>query len=394
MSLITTTESLEAFCARQAGAEFVTVDTEFMREKTYWPQLCLVQVAGPGEAVAIDPLAEGLDLRPLFDLMANPAVLKVFHAARQDIEIFHHLAGQVPAPLFDTQVAAMVCGFGDSVSYETLVSKVAGVRIDKSSRFTDWSLRPLTERQLAYALSDVIHLRPVYDKLRKRLIKTGRAGWLDHEMAVLTDPATYTVDPETVWTRFRLRSAKPRFRAVLREVAAWREREAQGRDLPRGRVLRDEAALEIAAHLPTTIEDLARVRGLGRAFAEGRQGADLLIAVQRGVQLPDDQCPREDGGVEAPPGLTPIIELLRVLLKMKCEDHHVASKLIASASDLEVIAADDFADVPALAGWRREVFGKDALAVKHGTLALAISGGRLKLVPLAAPVSTTSPVVK
>jgi ribonuclease D len=386
MSLITTTESLTAFCARQAAAEFVTVDTEFMREKTYWPQLCLVQVAGPGEAVAIDPLAAGLDLQPLYELMANPSVLKVFHAARQDIEIFFHLAGRVPAPLFDTQVAAMVCGFGDSVSYETLVSKLAGVRVDKSSRFTDWSLRPLTERQLAYALSDVIHLRPVYDKLRRRLTKTGRANWLDQELGVLTDVATYTVDPESSWLRFKMRSAKPRFRAILREIAAWREREAQARDLPRGRVLRDEAALEIAAHAPASIDDLARVRGLGRSFAEGRMGVDLLAAVARGVALPDHQCPQEDGAGEPPSGAASVVELLRVLLKMKCEDHHVASKLVASAGDLDAIAADDHAEVPALGGWRRELFGQDALALKHGRLALSISGSRIKVVPLDRPI--------
>ncbi len=382
MSLITTTESLAAFCARQAAADFVTVDTEFMREKTYWPQLCLVQVAGPGEAVAIDPLAAGLDLRPLYDLMAASSVLKVFHAARQDIEIFFHLAGQVPAPLFDTQVAAMVCGFGDSVSYETLVSKLAGVRVDKSSRFTDWSLRPLTERQLAYALSDVIHLRPVYDKLRRRLTKSGRANWLDQEMSVLTNATTYTVDPESSWLRLKVRSTKPRFRAILREIAAWREREAQTRDLPRGRVVRDEALLEIAAHAPTNVEELARVRGLGRSLAESRMGADLLAAIARGLALPDDQCPREESAGDLPPGAASVVELLRVLLKMKCEDHHVASKLVASAADLDAIAADDGADVPALAGWRRELFGKDALALKRGRLALAISGTRLRLVPL------------
>jgi len=382
MSLITTTQALAAFCQRQAETAFVTVDTEFLREKTYWPQLCLVQVAGPGEAVAIDPLAEGLDLAPLFELMANPGVLKVFHAARQDVEIFHHLTGRVPAPLFDTQVAAMVCGFGDSVSYETLVSKLAGVRLDKSSRFTDWSLRPLTERQLAYALSDVVHLRPIYEKLHRRLVKSGRTEWLDRELAVLTDPATYNVDPTTIWRRFKLRSAKPRFRAILRELAAWREREAQSRDLPRGRLVRDEALLEIAAHAPTTVEDLARVRGLGRSFAEGRLGGDLLAAVVRGLAVPDSDCPKEETALDAAPGSGPVIDLLRVLLKMKSEDHHVAAKLIASASDLEAIAADDQADVPALSGWRQEVFGNDALALKHGGLALAISGNRLKLVPL------------
>ena len=382
MSLITTTPALAAFCQRQTETAFVTVDTEFLREKTYWPQLCLVQVAGPGEAVAIDPLAEGLDLAPLFELMANPKVLKVFHAARQDVEIFHHLTGRVPAPLFDTQVAAMVCGFGDSVSYETLVSKLAGVRLDKSSRFTDWSLRPLTERQLAYALSDVVHLRPIYEKLHRRLVKSGRTEWLDRELAVLTDPGTYNVDPTTIWQRFKLRSAKPRFRAILRELAAWREREAQSRDLPRGRLVRDEALLEIAAHAPTTVDDLARVRGLGRGFAEGRLGGDLLAAVTRGLAVPDHECPREETALDAAPGSGPVIDLLRVLLKMKSEDHHVAAKLIASAGDLEAIAANDEADVPALSGWRLEVFGNDALALKHGGLALAISGNRLKLVPL------------
>ena len=382
MSLITTTGALADFCGRQADTGFVTVDTEFLREKTYWPQLCLIQVAGPGEAVAIDPLADGLDLAPLFDLLANPKVLKVFHAARQDVEIFHHLTGRVPAPLFDTQVAAMVCGFGESASYETLVSKLAGVRLDKSSRFTDWSLRPLTERQLAYALSDVVHLRPIYEKLHRRLVKSGRTDWLDRELAVLTDPATYTADPETQWKRFKLRSAKPRFRAILRELAAWREREAQARDLPRGRLVRDEALLEIAAHAPTTVDDLARVRGLGRSFAEGKLGGDLLAAVARGLAVPDALCPREETALDAAPGTGPMIDLLRVLLKMKSEDHHVAAKLIASAADLEAIAADDEAKVPALSGWQREVFGKDALALKHGTLALAISGNRLKLVPL------------
>ncbi len=386
MSLITTTDSLRAFCTRQAETEFVTVDTEFLREKTYWPQLCLVQVAGPGEAVAIDPLAEGLDLTPLFELLANPKVLKVFHAARQDIEIFHHLTGKIPEPLFDTQVAAMVCGFGDSVSYETLVSKLAGVRLDKSSRFTDWSLRPLTERQLAYSLSDVVHLRPIYEKLHRRLVKSGRTLWLDRELAVLTEPRTYNVDPQTVWQRFRLRSAKPRFRAILRELAAWREREAQSRDLPRGRLVRDEALLEIAAHAPGTIDDLARVRGLGRGFAEGRLGGDLLAAVARGLAVPDHECPIEETVYDAAPGSGPVIDLLRVLLKMKSEDHHVAAKLIASASDLEAIAADDEADVPALSGWRLEIFGKDALALKHGGLALAVSANRLKLVSL--PLAT------
>ena len=381
MTLITTTSDLEAFCRSLAGADYITVDTEFLREKTFYPQLCLVQVAGPNGAVAIDPLAEGIDLAPLIDVLNDPAVLKVFHAARQDVEIFFHLTGKIPHPLFDTQVAAMVCGFGDSVGYETLVTKLAGARIDKSSRFTDWSQRPLTDRQLHYALSDVIHLRPAYEKLRKRLHRTGREHWLEEEMAVLTDPATYQSDPDNAWMRLKVRTNKPRFMAVLKELAAWREREAQRRDLPRSRVLRDEAMLEIAAHAPTTVDDLARTRGMGRGFAEGRQGADVLAAVQRGLDLPDSELPRVEPREEPPAGIAPIVELLRVLLKMKCDEEHVASKLVASASDLEAIAADDNADVPALHGWRRELFGNDALALKHGRIALAILDRRVRIVP-------------
>ncbi|HYD32604.1 MAG TPA: ribonuclease D [Azospirillaceae bacterium] len=382
MTLITDTADLEAFCHRQAKAEYITVDTEFMREKTYWPQLCLVQIGGPEESAAIDPLAEGMDLTSLFELMANPNVLKVFHAARQDVEIFWHLSGKIPAPLFDTQVAAMVCGFGDSVGYETLISKLTTARIDKSSRFTDWSHRPLTDRQLTYALSDVIHLRPAFEKLRKRLAKTGREHWLAEEMAVLTDPATYQVVPEESYQRLKVRTSKPRFMAILREVAAWREREAQKRDVPRQRIVRDESVLEIAAHAPTTVDDLARTRGLGKSFAEGRLGTDLLAAIQRGIAIPEKDCPRVEERLELPPGIAPMVELLRVLLKMKCEENHVATRLVASSSDLEAIAADDKATVPALHGWRRELFGEAALALKHGRLGLAIVDKRVKLVPL------------
>ncbi|ALJ37012.1 ribonuclease D [Azospirillum brasilense] len=381
MTLITTTEDLDAFCRSLAGVDYITVDTEFLREKTYWPQLCLVQVGGPNGAVAIDPLAEGIDLAPLFRVMVDPAILKVFHAARQDVEIFWHLSGQIPHPLFDTQVAAMVCGFGESVGYETLVTKLAGARIDKSSRFTDWSHRPLTERQLTYALSDVIHLRPAYEKLKRRLVRSGRAHWLEEEMAVLTDPATYQTDPDSSWLRLKVRTNKPRFMAVLKELAAWREREAQRRDLPRSRVLRDEALLEIAAHAPTSVDDLARTRGMGRGFAEGRQGAEVLSCVQKGLDLPESELPRVEPREEPPPGLQPIVELLRVLLKMKCEENNVASKLIASAADLEAIAADDEAQVPAMQGWRRELFGEDALALKHGRIGLAVLDRRVRIVP-------------
>jgi len=382
MNLISTTADLEAFCERLKAAEYITVDTEFMREKTFWPKLCLVQIAGPDEAAAVDPLAEGIDLAPLFRLMADPAVLKVFHAARQDVEIFYNLAGQIPKPLFDTQVAAMVCGFGDSVGYETLISRLAGARVDKSSRFTDWSARPLTERQLVYALSDVTHLRPAYEKLKRKLARTGREHWLEEEIAVLTDPATYRVEPEESWKRLKVRTDKPRFLAILKEIAAWREREAQRKDLPRSRILRDEALLEIASHAPTTVDDLARTRGLGRSVAEGRWGTEMLAAVERGIATPVADCPTGEPRVELPPGLTPIVELLRVLLKMKCEDEQVASKLVANSGDLEAIAADDDAAVPALKGWRRELFGEAALALKHGRLALAIQDKRVKLVPL------------
>lgn len=384
MSLITTTEELAQFCQSVAGAEFVTVDTEFMREKTYWPQLCLVQVAGPDSAVAIDPLADGLDLAPLIELLANPGVLKVFHAARQDVEIFFHLSGKIPAPLFDTQVAAMVCGFGDSVSYETLVAKLANARIDKTSRFTDWSHRPLTERQLTYALSDVVHLRPAYEKLKKRLTSTGREHWLSEEMAVLTDPETYRLEPQESWRRLKVRSDKPRFLAVLREVAAWREREAQKKDIPRSRVLRDEALVEIAAHAPANVDELARTRGFGRSMAEGRYGTELLAAVARAKTVPDSDLPRVAPRADLPQGIAPIVELLRVLLRMSCEDHDVASRLVANAADLELLAASDEADVPALKGWRREVFGNAALDLKHGRLGLAIGGRKVRLVDLRA----------
>lgn len=381
MTLITTTDELAAFCRSLAGADYIAVDTEFLREKTYWPQLCLVQVAGPKEAVAIDPLSEDLDMAPLYELMADSGILKVFHAARQDLEIFHHLTGQVPTPLFDTQVAAMVCGFGDSVGYETLISRLTGARIDKSSRFTDWSHRPLTDRQLSYALADVVHLRPAYEKLRRRLQRTGREQWLAEEMAVLNAPSTYLADPDAAWMRLKVRASKPRFLGVLRELAAWREREAQRRDLPRNRVLRDEALLEIAAHAPTTVDELARTRGMGRGFAEGRQGQDVLEAVQRALAIPEADLPAVEPREEAPGGLAPIVELLRVLLKMKCDENHVASKLVASAADLEAIAADDDADVPALTGWRREIFGADAIALKQGRMALAVVDRRVRIVP-------------
>ncbi len=382
MTLIDDSKALAEFCARQSAAPFVTVDTEFLRDTTFWPKLCLVQIGGPDEVAAIDTLAEGLDLAPLFELLSNLRVLKVFHSARQDMEIFYQSMGHLPLPIFDTQVAAMVCGFGDSVGYDTLARKLVGARIDKSSRFADWSRRPLTERQLSYALSDVTHLRDIYLKLREELERTGRSGWLAEEMAVLTTPETYQLEPELAWRRIKLRSHEPRFLAIVREVAAWREREAQRRDVPRNRVLRDEQLLDIAAHRPTSPDALARTRGLSRDVANGRIGRALIDAVKAGLAVPDDQCPQVKPKPELPSGLAPLIDLLKVLLKMKCEEHGVAQKLVANVADLELIAADDKAPVPALAGWRREVFGSEALDLKHGRVALSAHGNRVTVVRL------------
>ena len=381
MPMISDTGALDAFCQRLGGASYITVDTEFMREKTYWPQLCLVQVAGPDEARVIDAPAEGMDLSPLIEILMDDSVLKVFHAARQDLEIFYHMIGALPAPVFDTQVAAMVCGFGDQVGYETLIAKLTKASIDKSSRFTDWSVRPLSERQIAYALSDVTHLRQAYEKRRRRLSGNGREGWLDEEMAVLTSPGTYDMDPDKGFRRIKARRATPRFLAVLREVAAWRERDAQRRDIPRNRVLRDEALVEIAHQRPDTVDALARTRGLGRRLAEGRDGARLLEAVGKGLGVADVDCPAPDSKPVLPRGLGPVTDLLKVLLKMRCEEAGVARKLVASADDLESIAAfGDDAGVPALGGWRREVFGTDALRLRQGETALAVKGKKLSVV--------------
>ncbi len=382
MTVIADSPRLAEFCRLQNGAEYVTVDTEFIRDNTYWPQLCLIQIAGPDAAVVIDPLAAGIDLSPALALLADQKVLKVFHAARQDVEIFFHLTGKVPEPIFDTQVAAMVCGFGDQASFESLAQKLSGITIDKSSRFTDWSHRPLSDRQIRYALDDVLHLRPIYDRLKRQLEKSGRASWLTEEMGVLTDPTTYRVDPAEAWRRLKVRAGKPRFLAVLKEIAAWREEEAQRRDLPRNRLIRDEALLEIAAHIPASAEELGRMRGLSRGIAEGRVGQGVLAAVQRALARPEREWPRPEPKPELPSGLAPLIDLLRVLLKTKCEAEGVAQKLVASAADLELIAADDEARVPALGGWRRTLFGEDALALKHGKLALGVRNRRIALIAL------------
>lgn len=382
--LITKSEELAEFCGGLAQAPFITIDTEFLREKTYWPVLCLVQIAGPerDQVAAIDTLAPGLDLTPLHALLKNAKVTKVFHAARQDVEIFFRLTGAIPKPIVDTQVLAMVCGFGDAASYETLASKLAGVRLDKLARFTDWSRRPLSARQLDYALSDVIHLRGIYQKLHDKAEKAGRLEWTAEEMTLLTDPATYEFNPENAWKRLRTRSEKPRFLAVLKEVAAWREREAQTRDVPRNRVLNDENIVEIAAHVPETPEQLSQCRGLTRGFADSRNGEAILAAVRRGLAVPESEAPKLPPRPEIPSGLGPLIDLLRVLLKLRCDEFEVAQKLIASSSDLERIAADDHAKVPVLNGWRRKVFGEEALALKHGKLALTAKGRAIRIIAL------------
>jgi ribonuclease D len=369
--LVTTNEDLAAACERFAGAPYVAIDTEFMRDTTYWPRLCLVQAAIPGHAIAIDPLAPGLDLKPFIEILSRPDCIKVFHAARQDIEIFYHMGGVIPAPLFDTQVAAMVCGFGDAAAYETLVRELVQVQVDKSSRFTDWARRPLTDRQIDYALSDVIHLCRVYESLTRQLEKSGRSAWLEEELGILRAPETYDLKPEDSWRRLKLRSGNRRFTAVLMEVAAWRERLAQERDVPRSRVLKDDALFEIASQAPATPADLEALRGIPRGFAGSRAASALIDAVKAGLALPASAVPEIERGT--PVSVPPILgDMLRVLLKILCDQHGVAQKLIASSSDLDLIAADDNAAVPALSGWRRDIFGNAALELKHGRIALSI----------------------
>ncbi|MGU3538314.1 ribonuclease D [Methylobacterium sp. A54F] len=378
MDLIATTPALADACARLARQSFVTVDTEFMRETTYYPKLCLIQMAGPdGTAVLVDPLADGIDLRPFVDLMADEGVVKVFHSARQDLEIIWLMGEILPQPFFDTQVAAMVCGYGDSVSYEQLVNDVAKAKIDKSSRFTDWSRRPLSDAQLAYALSDVTHLVKIYEVLAGELLRTDRGAWLDEEMGVLTSPETYRADPAQAWRRLSGRMRKPREIAVLAEVAAWREREAQARNVPRGRILKDEAVIDVATAAPRSVEAMGRLRTIPAGFERSRTGAEILAAVERGLgrDLTGITIPERARGRSGNTGA--IVELLKVLLKAVCEAEGVAPKIIATVDDLEAVAEDDAADVPMLQGWRRGLFGEKALALKSGRLALSAEGGRV-----------------
>jgi len=382
-TVVTDTDALAALCRRLAGEEFVTVDTEFMRERTYYPELCLVQLAGETEVAILDTVSDRLDLSPLGDLLANPAVTKVFHAARQDVEIFVHRFDAVPTPLFDTQVAAMVAGFGDQVGYDALVSNLTGGSIDKAHRFSDWAARPLSPAQMTYAAADVTWLRAVYRRLRDRLVEEGRLSWVAEEMAILTNLATYRTDPETAWERLKVRGNNRRFLAMVRTLAAWREQEAQRINIPRQRLLKDETLMEIAAIAPANPEALSRARGITRGFAEGRTGASLLEAAAATIALPEAELPPAPRQRETARPSAALVQLLKVLLTARCEENQVAPKLIASSDDIDRIASEEAPDVPALHGWRRAVFGEDAVALREGRLALGVDGKRIQLIPVA-----------
>jgi ribonuclease D len=377
MSLISSSHELAQACARFARHSFVTVDTEFLRETTFWPKVCVIQIASDEEAIAVDALADDMDLGPFFDLMRNEAVVKVFHAARQDIEIVWNLAKTIPAPLFDTQVAAMVCGFGDQVSYGELAQSLCRVTIDKSSRFTDWSRRPLSEAQITYALADVTHLRDIYRSLLAKLEQTSRTEWLVDEMQGLTSPATYEQHPENAWERFRHRARKPRDMALLMEIAAWREQEAQSKDVPRSRILKDDVMIEVALAAPRTADALANLRAFPRGMERSRAGAEILAAIERGLARDPSTLPRIERERRSGGSTGATVELLKVLLRQVSEKHGVAAKMIATVDDLEAIASDDRADVAALRGWRREIFGVKALELKRGKLALTVERGRV-----------------
>jgi ribonuclease D len=377
VSLITATEELQAACERMSRHAFVTVDTEFHRETTFWPILCVVQLATDDEALAIDALAPGIDLKPLFELMANPHVVKVFHAARQDVEIFWKLAGIVPSPMFDTQVAAMVCGYGEQVSYSELVQSICRVSVDKSSRFTDWMRRPLAQAQIDYAIGDVTHLREIYLVLLEKLKASGRLDWLEDEMRVLTSASTYEQHPERAWERFKSRARKPRDLAVLMEVAAWRESEAQTRDVPRSRVLKDDILVEVALAAPRTQETLGNLRAFPRGMERSRAGEEILEAVERGLARDPKTLPKLERERRGGNGSAATVELLKVLLRQVSDESGVAGKMIATVDDLEAIAGNDRADVPALQGWRRTLFGARALELKQGRLALTVEGGKV-----------------
>jgi ribonuclease D len=380
MTPITTTADLETFCAKILGQPFVAVDTEFMRETTYWPKLCLIQAATPDDEAVIDPLAPGLDLEPFLQILRDESIVKVFHAARQDVEIFHNLKA-MPKPLFDTQVAAMAAGYGEQIAYDALVRNMLKIELDKSSRFTDWARRPLTENQLTYALADVTHLAALYPRLRSRLEDEGRVAWVADDMKSLSDPALYDVSPENAWRRLKPRKQSPRYLSVYRAVAEWREKTAQLRDQPRGRILKDDAIDELASQAPTAAAQMERLRSVPKGFAGSRFGPELLETIREALRDPEATAPViEKTRSPHNPAAGSVVELLKVLLKARAEDGGVASKLIATVSDLEMIAQDDNADTPALTGWRLEAFGADALRLKRGELALVLDGSRVRVV--------------
>ena len=383
MRIVETTDDLKAFAAELANAPYLALDTEFLRDQTYYPKLCLIQVAAPGVEGIIDPLAPGIDLAPFYELIKRPDIVKVLHAGRQDIEIFYLQGGVLPHPLFDSQIAAMVCGFGDAASYETLARKIAHVEIDKSARFTDWSHRPLSKRQLEYALADVTHLRVIYEWMKAKLEKTGRASWVAEEVAALQDPNLYKLDPESAWKRLKPRTSNKRFLAVLASLAAWREREAQARDIPRGRVLKDEALSEIAAHPPETGEALERIRAVPKGFANSRLGKGLSEAIALGMtaEPPEGAADQNRQRRRREPSQA-VMDLLKTLLRLRAEAVGVAPRLIANAEDIERLAANEDDEVAALHGWRGEVFGKDAIALRKGDLAIALENGEAVVVEL------------
>lgn len=384
MQVITSTQALATFCKDASRYDFVTVDTEFLRETTYWPKLCLIQAATPDRAVIIDPLTNGIDLSPFAELLADDHVTKVFHAARQDIEIFVKLFGEVPAPMFDTQIAASVCGHGDSVSYDNLVRAIVGEQVDKSSRFTDWSARPLSEKQLTYALADVTHLRDIYATLRSEIEKARRWNWVEDEMAVLQSIDTYLIQPDDAWKRLKMKVSKPRDLAALQALAAWRERKAQGNDQPRGRIIKDDALYELAQQRPTSPDAFEKLRAVPRGFGRSSAAGEIMDIIQQVEKLEKSGLPRIPERPRGPSPKGAIGDLLRVLLKAVADNNGVATRIIASSDDIDAIVLDDDADVPALKGWRRKLFGEKALALKHGRLGLAAT--RKGVVEIALPI--------
>lgn len=383
MRIVETVEDLKALVGQLEGAPYLALDTEFMRDQTYWPKLCLMQVAAPGGIAAIiDPIAPGMDLAPFYRLMASPGIVKVLHAARQDIEIFWHQGGVIPDPLFDTQIAGMVCGFGESASYETLARRLAKAEIDKSARFTDWSRRPLTKRQLEYALADVTHLCVIYEALEKELRRSGRESWVAEEIEALKQQDLYELDPANAWKRLKPRTANKRFLAVLAAIAAWREREAQTRDVPRNRILRDEALLEIAAHPPDGAEGLERIRAVPKGFATSRMGKSLVEAIENAADTPPPAPLEQDKPRRRREPSPSAVDLLKTLLNLRAEEARVAPRMIANADDIERLAAHEDEGVNALHGWRADVFGRDAVALREGKLAVAIERGKAVVVEL------------